>query len=676
MYTWELGTVKLEEAERVSILRNVNLAWNEEQFWNYFRAMKMKENVVDIQLGYNVNHLYDLIREREEVMRLHTRYRDLQLEEPDREHLYNTGACGCCGDTVDGLEYFSCKQDECDAALRTERRAVRTKRCNFVFVVWGSPGHCKMFINTHKPANLCKVMQEEKQFGSYAWQVRLAPVHYDIMWDNMSTPKWFWWTRAAVINFILLLFVIFFTTPLIIIKFLTNSLQIRLYVSEFYYVYLTILLLIFLTNILPEIVNWTCKLEKHRTKSGYFHWMLRKAFFYLLISLELLPLVGYTSIANFFEEIFSSDRKFMFQCMFSVYNSAFFCNLIIAAALVGRSIELLQIKGIYIYIWERSFAKTKREYHQIFKKIKRDFNLGYNYAKLQSYLCVIISFSLICPLITAYGMSFLLIKYTVDKYLMIYKTGPCGSYSSSTHYTSAYFTVFSGVLLQVFMFLYAIIYFGFQDGRTILSGIVILLILVFLATKLGESVYHAIFPSSPNDRDFIRHPETNSGQLKDAYLPGVINSDTHRQKRRAKQVYSGHNRAMSSISALLDTGLTANYKSIVGSISGRSVKSKLSSNHGDVYKTNSSSTPELSNSRDVTPHVTGEHSGGQSNLDVAALNSDELAVTITEEGTRSDDQDDFGISSISAGSSDSLDRTDSEFVRNSHLEFSKRSDEQ
>ena len=48
----------------------------------------------------------------------------------------------------------------------------------------------------------------------------------------------------------------------------------------------------------------------------------------------------------------------------------------------------------------------------MFQKIKRDFNIGYNYAKLQAYLCVVISFSLICPIITAYGMVLLLIKYT------------------------------------------------------------------------------------------------------------------------------------------------------------------------------------------------------------------------------------------------------------------------
>ncbi|XP_063690447.1 CSC1-like protein 1 [Bolinopsis microptera] len=655
MYTWELGAVKLVEAEQVAIVRNVDLAWNEEHFWNYFETIKMKDNVVDIQLGYDVSHLYSLIRQREEVKRLLTRYKDLHVEEPDSEHIYNTGYC--CGDKVDGLEYYSCKLDECDEALRMERNTIRTiKRCNFAFVVWTSPGNCKMFINTHKPVNICKVIKEEKQFRSQKWQVRLAPIHYDIMWDNMSTPKWFWWTRAAVINLILLLFVIFFTTPLIIISFITVSLQIRLYMSTFYYVYFTILLLILLTNILPEIVNWTCKLEKHRTKSGYFHWMLKKAFVYLLISIELLPLVGDTSIANFFEEIFSSDWKgfrSIFQCVFSVYNSAFFCNLILAAAFVGRSIELLQIKGIYIYIWERSFARTKREYLKIFKKIKRDFNIGYNYAKLQAYLCVVISFSLICPIITAYGMLLLVIKYAVDKYLMIYKTGPCGSYSSSTHYTSAYFTVFSGVLLQIFMFLYAFMYCGLEDGRTILSGIVLLLILVFLATKLLERVYHGLFPLSPNDRDFISHPEANFEQLKDTYLPGVINSDTHRQKRRAKRVYSEHNRAysMSSITALLDTGLSANYKSIVGSISGMSMRSHTSISNSPVITSLSSSNPEISTSpshRD--DHVTSlspETPDGRSSQDTATLEIENLSDT--EINNTSDNE--FGISFILDGSS-------------------------
>ena len=50
-------------------------------------------------------------------------------------------------DQVDGLEYYSCKLDECDEAVRTERNTIRTKRCNFAFVVWTSPGNCKMLVN-------------------------------------------------------------------------------------------------------------------------------------------------------------------------------------------------------------------------------------------------------------------------------------------------------------------------------------------------------------------------------------------------------------------------------------------------------------------------------------------------------------------------------------------------
>lgn len=62
---------------------------------------------------------------------------------------------------------------------------------------------------------------------------------------------------------------------------------------------------------------------------------------------------------------------------------------------------------------------------------------------------------------------------------------------------------------------------------------------------------------------------------------------------------------------------------------------------------------------------------------MATLNPDELAVTITEGGTSSDDQEDFGISSISGGSSDSLDhRYDSEFRGNSRSDRIERIGEQ
>ena len=81
---------------------------------------------------------------REEIVRMHLRYKDLEIEEPDTNHLYYTGTCGCNGDQVPGLDHFSLKEDEINEAVRSERAVVTNKRCGFVFVVWSSPGHCKM----------------------------------------------------------------------------------------------------------------------------------------------------------------------------------------------------------------------------------------------------------------------------------------------------------------------------------------------------------------------------------------------------------------------------------------------------------------------------------------------------------------------------------------------------
>eukprot|EP00116_Pleurobrachia_bachei_P010032 sb/3470294/ len=146
---------------------------------------------------------------------------------------------------------------------------------------------------------------------------------------------------------------------------------------------------------------------------------------------------------------------------------------------------------------------------------------------------------------------------------MVNRTAPCGSYSKSTHVTSAYFTVFSGILLQFFMFLYGVITMGISDPRTVLSLIVLLLIVVFLLTKAGMGVYDLIFPTPPTARDFLEEPGTEVN-LSGMYCPHIMLSGYNQRRRRAKRAYTGNNSralSISSISALLEQN-KKNYRTI------------------------------------------------------------------------------------------------------------------
>ena len=103
------------------------------------------------------------------------------------------------------------------------------------------------------------------------------------------------------------------------------------------------------------------------------------------------------------------------------------------------------------------------------------------------------------------------------------------------------------------------------------------------------------------------------------------------------------------------------------------MRSHLSSTHSQVYKTVSSSNPEISpsaNNRDdnVTDTQTIEPSSRVP--DTTTLNIDTL--TLTETGTSSDNDDGFGISSISDGStfSDRLELEKSETEMGSNQAFS------
>ena len=68
------------------------------------------------------------------------------------------------------------------------------------------------------------------------------------------------------------------------------------------------------------------------------------------------------------------------------------CKILVSSALIGRAVELLNPWGVvtyYYWYWEH---KTKREYKDIFEKMRDRFNLGYNYGKLVAYSAIFISF--------------------------------------------------------------------------------------------------------------------------------------------------------------------------------------------------------------------------------------------------------------------------------------------
>lgn len=56
------------------------------------------------------------------------------------------------------------------------------------------------------------------------WNVTIAPLAGNIIWEHLSVDHESWWARAVIINTLLLIFVLFLTTPTVVLSTI-NELQ-------------------------------------------------------------------------------------------------------------------------------------------------------------------------------------------------------------------------------------------------------------------------------------------------------------------------------------------------------------------------------------------------------------------------------------------------------------------
>ncbi|XP_063677200.1 CSC1-like protein 1 [Bolinopsis microptera] len=486
----------------------------------YLRDLDLADDVIEIQYVYDVEQAYKLLQDMRRAGRMELRYKDLAAEGRTKETVSHDGCLCCLVIEEPALQYWT--QEKLELNQRFIEELGRVTRVPKVFIVWSERVDVQRMLNTHKLTEVCRSPHRT----SLSWNIAKAPVHYDINWENYaeSNPKW--WFRAILINIVVLILLFFFTTPIIVFLFLyetffEDDVDIIEVGNTFWTEFGTILILLAIEQILPQLVNLSCSLERHRTKTNRNYWCIWKVFIYLVLSELFMPAFGYTSLAALLRGYFSTDDLLSnWSCVFSAYRIAFMCKILLSAALIGRAFELFNPWGVASYIYYYLEHKTSREYREIFVRMRDRFNIGYNYAKLMAYSAIFISFGVICPLITLIGLAFVFIKYSVDKYLMIYFHRPCSSYGISCHVAATTYVVFSCCLLQIFMLVYDAIYIGFSSPKTLFALIMVVFIITIYYYDCWTRFVRWLFPERPYS-DFLER-EVKASELAGIYLPPFL----------------------------------------------------------------------------------------------------------------------------------------------------------
>ncbi|XP_045309223.1 CSC1-like protein 1 isoform X2 [Leopardus geoffroyi] len=402
----------------------------------HFRDAYPTCEVVDVQLCYDVARLIHLCRERKKTEKSLTYYTNLRAK-TGQWTLINPRPCGqfcCCKvpgcEWEDAISYYARMRDRLLERIADEERRVQEQPLGMAFVTFQEKSMATYIL---KDFNACKCQslrcKGEPQPSSCSaelriskWTVSFATYPEDICWKNLSIQGFRWWLQWLGINFTLFVGLFFLTTPAIILSTIDKfnvTKPIRELNDPVISQFFPTLLLWSFSALLPTIVYYSTLLESHWTKSGENEIMMSKVYIFLIFMVLILPSLGLTSLDFFFRWLFdktSSEASIRLECVFLPDQGAFFVNYVIASAFIGNGMELLRLPGLVLYTCRMVMAKTAADRRNIKQNQAFQYEFGAMYAWMLCVFTVIMAYSITCPIIAPFGLTYILLKHLVDRH--------------------------------------------------------------------------------------------------------------------------------------------------------------------------------------------------------------------------------------------------------------------
>ncbi len=340
------------------------------------------------------------------------------------------------------------------------------------------------------------------------WSVRFAPPPDDIYWENLNDGHRMFAFKAVLINIFLFIILFFFTSPTYIIsqmelffnlKDITPSSKVNDFIPT--------LMLWTLSALLPIAVAYSDWWMGHWRRSVENLWIMRKVFFYLLFMVLILPSIGLTTLRGFFEFFIhsstsSAEKKLKWSCIFLPDNGAFFVNYVITCALVGTALELMRFSELFIYACRMLFARSVAETPSVRRANLYEFMFGFNYGWMLLIFALTSAYAVVCPLITPFGLFYLIMKHLVDRYNLYY------AYKRSKIDKNIHATAVNCVIVSLLMQQLVLLFFNVvrssdsdDDSRsTILNARAIFSLTMFVLFSLmfvGQMFFHIFSGLSP-----------------------------------------------------------------------------------------------------------------------------------------------------------------------------------
>ncbi|XP_035657920.1 CSC1-like protein 2 isoform X2 [Branchiostoma floridae] len=511
-FTTNLQYREEEHVTRTLFIRNMPIGLTDrELIKKHFMEAYPDSVVTDVQFTYNITKLMKLDKKRLAAQQAKIQTQRIN-ERSEKPLTIKPVLCGkfCparCGVVeVDALEYYTQEEERLTAECEKEKKRSFQEDLGMAFVTFNSDkvaarivGDYRTFLKGPPAASSVST-----QVQSMHWTVDFAPAPDDVNWENLSISGVSWWFRVLIINLILLVFLFFLTTPAIILNTLDQWNYKKLFDglhSPLISQTLPTLLLWTFTAVLPVLVYRTSLLEGHWTKSGFNHSVMRKTFVFLLFMTLILPSLGLTSLKAFVEFALTPEgQQTKWACIFLPDNGAFFVNYVITSGFIGTSLELIRFPELILYAWWLLLTRTEAEKHAVRQEIVYDFQFGTQYAWMMCIFTITTVYSITCPLIVPFGLTYMILKHLVDRYNIYYAYNP-SRISPDIHNSAVNYVIAAAVLLQCSLLFFSIIRLGDDtqprklgtlDAHTIVTALVLVMTLALIIAKTCFGVFSGL----------------------------------------------------------------------------------------------------------------------------------------------------------------------------------------
>ncbi|CAF0879653.1 unnamed protein product [Brachionus calyciflorus] len=407
-----------------------------EYIYKHFEEAYPELVITDVQFAYDVNKLNKLDRRKQamSIGKITSEKIYEQTGERPLMHPFHFGSfvelcCCCCtkccckqenNRLTDSIEFYTKNVNHLTERINHEREKCLKKPLGILFVTFEDQSMADKFLKHYRfgligniihsscisnKCSKCFLFQDlvkpsslSDKINSEFWGARYAPAPNNIKWENISKYGIMWWFRCILINLILIILMIFFTTPSIL---------------------------------MARAGSWA-KIFDAQFIAKY---------------LPVLPTVGLTSINALFEWLNNKkdEDNIKWKCVSE--NGAFFLKYVTTCSLIGTALDLIRLPELFLYVVRMFYSRSSAERLAVRMKAAFEFDYGVQYAWILTVFTVTLCFSVVCPLITPFGLVYLILKHLVDRY-NIYFAYISTKVDKNIHKSAVKFALAAFIMLQ------------------------------------------------------------------------------------------------------------------------------------------------------------------------------------------------------------------------------------